>query len=357
MITSDAVAVAGFASLGLVALALLLLVRRYSGRALAIGLAGLFALSTALTWISYAGPAIPEIPLAKREQEKIRELEKRLGALNIDYDQIRADHEAMQARLGKTQRESDQAKAEIERMNAELQAERDTGKRNRDAASARIAELENNIAMLKAIPQQPPPSPLPKDTPNDVENFRRKLAGLDTPSLYYSSRLLDQRTLVAGFTGSWYLIRLKLGGKPLSFGDGRFQLPGAVQELTESALQLNKDLLPIRQAAKSTRLFLRGSADDRPLRGTPKELEVRELKILRPLRDGTYEAESRRLSLPAHVRNPELPNLRADWLRQQIRPLLQSVGSPDMEILDNRPSLNNELTVDLILYVEWTEPQ
>jgi len=104
--------------------------------------------------------------------------------------------------------------------------------------------------------------------------------------------------------------------------------------------------------AKSTRLFLRGSADYRRLLGVPKELEVRELKILPRLLDGTYEAVPRRLSQPARVRNKDLPNLRADWLRQQIRSVLPTVGSADIEILDSRQP-GNERTVDLILYVEW----
>jgi hypothetical protein len=348
MSASNIATTVNFASLGLVALALGLLVRRYSHRALAIGLIGLFALTTSLTWISYAGPAIPEIPPANGEREQIRVLEKRVAALKIENDQIRADHDTMQARLGDAQRDADQAKAEIKRLSAELQAERDTAKRNQEAASARIVELETKIAkleeLLKAIPQQPPPSPQPKGTP------------LDIPSPFYSSERLEQRTLVAGLTGNWYVIRLKLGGKPLSFDDGQYRLPGAVQELTESALQLNKKLLvPIRQVAKSTRLFLRGTADDRPLLGTPKELEVRELKILPRLPDGTYEAAPRRVSLPAHFHNKDLPNLRADWLRQHVRPLLQSVASSDIEILDNRPSPNNERTAELIVFVEWSE--
>ena len=71
--------------------------------------------------------------------------------------------------------------------------------------------------------------------------------------------------------------------------------------------------------------------------------------------DGTYEAAPRRVFLPAHVHNKDLPNLRADWLRQHVRPLLQSVASSDIEILDNRPSPNNERTAELIVFVEWSE--
>jgi len=337
MITFDAATVVAFASLGLVALALLLPMRRYSGRALAIGLVGLFALTTSLTWISYAGPTIPEIPPSDRD-EQIRELEKQVATTKVENDRIRTDRDT-------AQREAAQAKAEAERVNAALQAERDTAKRDREAASAEIVERENKIAKLeerlKANPE--------RDT-----SIRQVLADhLDRPS--YTSDPLEQRTLVAGLTGNWYVIRLKLSGKPLSFGDGQFRLPGAPQELTESALQLHKELLaPIRQVAKSTRLFLRGAADYRQLLGVPKELEVRELKILQRSPDGiTYEAVPQRQSLPAHLRNDDLPNLRADWLRQQIRPLLQSVGSSDIEILDNRRSLNNERTAELIVFVEW----
>jgi hypothetical protein len=49
MTAFNAATIVVFASLGLVALALGLLVRRYSGSALATGLAGLLALTTALT--------------------------------------------------------------------------------------------------------------------------------------------------------------------------------------------------------------------------------------------------------------------------------------------------------------------
>jgi hypothetical protein len=138
--------------------------------------------------------------------------------------------------IGKAQQEAARAKAETEQLRVELQDER-----------AAVGELKKKLFE----PQQPLPSPpRPATTPVDLGNLGRKLASrLDTP--FYTSQPLEERTLVAGLTGSWYVIRPKLRDKPLAFADGQFRLPGAAQELTESVLQLEKDLLaPIRQMAK-----------------------------------------------------------------------------------------------------------
>jgi hypothetical protein len=110
--------------------------------------------------------------------------------------------------------------------------------------------------------------------------------------------------------------------------------------------------LPFGKWRKSTRLFLRGAADYRRLLGAPKEFDARELNILPRLPDGTYGAVPRRLPQPAHVRNVDLPNLRAGWLSWHIRSVLP-LGTADIPILENPPAAGHERTVDLILYVDW----
>jgi len=324
MTASIFVAVVVFAGLGLVALALGLLVRRYSGGALAIGLGGLLTLTTALTWIIYAGP---ETAAPNKELQTAREQMRRLGER----------FENAKAELGKAEQEAAKAIAEADRLRGELQDQR-----------TEVGELKKRLSEA----QQPPLSlPRPETIQIDPE-IRGKLANqLDTP--FYTTQPLEQRTLVSGLTGSWYVIRPKLSGQPLVFADGQFRLPGAVRDLTESALQLEKDLLaPIRQVAKSTRLYVRGAADYRRLLGAPKESDTHELTILARLQDGTYGATPRRLPKPAHIRNKDLPNLRASWLSQQIRSVLP-LGSAEISILENPPATGHERTVDLILYVKW----
>jgi len=351
MTASTIAAVVIFAGLGLVALALGLLVRRYSGHALAIALVGLLALTTASTWIIYSRPDTDirvinnlkvEIAALNKEFQRLREQrqeqENRVAGSQAANDQIRTDRDRAHARLGEVQQEVERSKVVSEQLRVDLQAER-----------AKVAVLERKLFEA----QQPQPRTR-QSAPSgaDPADLRRKLdSRVETP--FYTSQPIEQRTLVAGLTGSWYVIRPKLGGKSFVFADGQFRLPGGAQELTESVLQLRKDVLtPIRQVAKGLRLFLRGAADYRRLLGAPKERDARDLRILPRLSDGTYGAVPRRRPHPAHVRNEDLPNLRADWLSQHIRSVLP-LESADIAILENPPATGQERTVDVILYVEW----
>jgi len=351
MTASTTAAMVVFAGLGLVALAIGLLVRRYSRHALAVGLVGLLALTTASTWIIYARPDTDvrvlnnlqvEIAALNKELQRSRaqrqEQENRVAASQAANDQMRTDRDAAHARLGEAQQEVERAKAVAERLRMDLQEEH-----------TKVAVLEKKLFDAQQ-PQPPMPQPAPSGA--DPGDLRRKLdSHIETP--FYTFQPIEQRTLVVGLTGSWYVIRPKLGGKPFVFADGQFRLPGGVQELTESALQLRKDILaPIRQVAKSSQLFLRGAADYRRLLGAPKEFDARELRILPRLPDGTYGAVPRRQPHTAHVRNEDLPNLRADWVSQHIRSVLP-LGSADIAILENPPATGHERTVDVILYVEW----
>jgi hypothetical protein len=345
-----------FTSLGLVALALVLLVRRYSVSAFVIGLVGLLALTTAATWFASAESGVEpqvldslktELATGKKElqrsHERIQELEKR------ETNQI------ARALAAEAQRNEAQSEAEREKAKAKgaLQAEQ----AEHAKTIAKVAELDAKVTelekkLLRAAPQQRPPSPQEPSSPANPGNPSRKFdSSFDTP--FYTFQPLE-RSLINGLTGSWYVVRLKIGGNPIVFADGKFRIPEAVQQVQDSALQLQKDvLIPIKQTAKSTRLFLRGGADSRRLLGATEEPDAREPGILRRLPDATYEADARCLPKAAHIRNVDLPNLRADWLRQQIRHAVPALGSANIDILENPPSPDHDRTVDLVLYVEW----
>jgi len=77
-----------YESLAVLAFALALIARRYSATALTIGLTGLFALTTVLTWITRAGSAnVQAIDDLKAE---IAAGKKRDEAHRAENDQIRA---------------------------------------------------------------------------------------------------------------------------------------------------------------------------------------------------------------------------------------------------------------------------
>ena len=78
------------------------------------------------------------------------------------------------------------------------------------------------------------------------------------------------------------------------------------------------------------------------------------IRFLARATDGSFTLQGTReqlLLLP--VRNEDLPNLRADWVRQQIRPAMTALHRSDIAILENPPTGDSERTVDLILNVDW----
>jgi hypothetical protein len=364
-----------FASLGLVALALMLLVRRYSATALTIGLAGLLAITTVSTWITYATPEndVQVVDHLKEEianlkaqiaagnkelqssHERTRELEKRVDARQAEIDQVRTDLAATRTQLDDARQDAAKARDETGQLKGSLEAEQ----AKRAELEMKLSELEKKRSELEkklsehvsshSSAPMPPHSLVTTVGPGTV---RRMLADrLDTP--FYTSQPLEQHSLVAGLIGSWYVMRLKRGGKPFVFPDGQFRIPEAVLEVKESALQLQKDVLgPVAQVAKNKRLFLRGGADYRRLVSAPEAPAVHELLILPRLSDDSYGRVPGRVRSTVRVRNRDLPNLRADWLRQNIRRVL-TPGSADIQILQNPPAADQERTVDLILYVEW----
>jgi hypothetical protein len=53
------------------------------------------------------------------------------------------------------------------------------------------------------------------------------------------------------------------------------------------------------------------------------------------------------------AKNEDLPTLRADWLREIVRPVFGDVVSGDIDILENPPQQKHGRTAELVLFVEW----
>jgi hypothetical protein len=351
-----------FASLGLVGLALALLVRRYSAAAFTIGLFGLLALTAASTWITYARPGTDdqaienlksEIVALKTEiRERTRELERLVDARQAEIDKGRTDRDAVRTQLGEVQQDAANARREAKHLNEALQAEQT----QRAEIEKKLSELQEKLSQLEKkvsdhAHQSPTSSPPQAMVPQVDSGTACKMLADDTP--YYTSQPLDRRSLVAGLTGCWYVMRLKLGGKPLVFADAQFRMPEAVRRIKESALQLQSGVLDhVERVAKNTQLFLRGGADYRRIVGPTEIADVHELAVLPRMSDESYGSGPLRIRPAVPIRNQDLPNLRADWLRQTIGAVLAH-GSADIQILQNRPADDQERTVDLILYVDW----
>lgn len=332
-----------FPGLGLVALAMGLLSRRYSVSACAVGLTGLLTLTTASTWISSAGSMMPAVGLDKLRSENEK--------LMSDLDRLNAELRD-ERKLGTTRAaELEETKAEVERLKDKLGDEhsRATGanaraaglgeklseaERGKAAADSKLTLLEDELRRVKRPPAPP-----------DLEAVRDKLAQGD--QRFYATRA--ERELIPGRRGTWYVVRLLQDGREWSFPDRLFVLSDPAKIKTSMA-HLRDDVLdPLSKAGKHWRLFVRGAADARRVAGPV----ARELSYLPPLPDGTHASEPRVKRVIVSVQNEDLPTLRADWLRQIARQALGAIVSRDIHILENPPRQEHGRTAELVLVVEW----
>lgn len=341
-----------FPGIGLVALAIGLLARRYSISALVVGLTGLLTLAATSTWITATGPVTDATQLDR---------------LKLDNDELKAAIARQQADLEETRKRPPET-AEVERLDRELQAEKARrGEAEQSAAAAdrrvaataaRVSELDEKVHDAQAEKAEaegraviledklrgiPPPATTPP--PPDILSIRHKLTEGGLP--HYAAQ--EVRELIPGRMGRWYVVRLLQDGREWNFADRQFVLPDAAG-IKSSASHLRDDiLLPLSQAGLSWRLFVRGVADARRVTGPAS----RELSFLPRLSDRTYSPQpsSKRLTVP--IENDELPTLRAEWLREIVRPVFGAAATSKIEILENPPQPEFGRTAELVLFVEW----
>ena len=314
-----------FPGLALVALAIGLLVRRYSAAALAVGLTGLLTLAIASTWITTAGP----IKEPNERQPPNGDVERMAGELLTEQNK--------RAEALRNAAEADRKAAAAAARGAELDGKVREAIKGQGEAERRAAILEDKLRGAQSAP------PLP--APPDLTNVRRKLIEGDRP--YYSTQ--EERELIPGRRGAWYVIRLLRGGKGWTFDDRQFVIADAI-EIKASAARLRDDILiPLSQGGRHWRLFVRGSADVRRIAGSVG----RELTFLPRLSDGTHSPEPRGKRVTVPVQNEELPTLRADWLREIVKPVLGVVATSEIEVLENPPQPGHGRTAELVLFVEW----
>ena len=331
-----------FPGLGLVAVAIGLLVRRYSVPAFVVGLVGLLTLTTASTWITAAGPMTDTTQLAKLTTDNAK-LKDTIAKQQLELEDAR-----------KRPREPGPEMAEVDRLDRDLRAEqskraetqRNAAELNEKLSEVRIGkvEAEHKAALLEEKLRGVQSTPAPPKPP-DLPSIRRKLTDGNLP--YYATQVAGE--LIPGRKGSWYVVHLLQGGRDWNFADRQFVLPDA-KEIKVSAARLRDDVLrPLSQAGQRWQLFARGVADPRRVFGPVG----RELSYLPRLSDGTYSPEPKGKQVALPVQNEDLPTLRADWLREIVRPVVGDIGAGDIETLENPPQPGHGRTAELVLFVEW----
>lgn len=338
-----------FSGLGLVALALVLMARRYTLPALVIGLSGLLPLTASAAWVVRAWPANN----VQTESDMVEALRREIADLKAQTARKDADLEAERQKGAEAESERQallKRANEQERRATELQ-------RQADDLATQLEPRERESVAVSVKPVEPPrSSPEPTRLREGDAAYMQSLISKRIETPHYSVEPLGQRELVAGLNGHWYVLRLRLNGEPLVFPDRRFRLdPG--DALRKTMEHLVHDILrPVARLADAHRVFVRGGADSRRVSGATEAPGTTELMVLPRSSESTWRDQPEVHRMTGVISNEDLPALRAEWLRSQISPLLPEGPTAVASILANSPGPDQERAAEIMLYIRWRGP-
>jgi hypothetical protein len=233
--------------------------------------------------------------------------------------------------------------------------------------SAGLAERSNTVAgsiqdlhFLRARPAAltlPTPEPaLRLDATRDLLRLRDRLA---TPlkTDHYDVEPYPARELIGGRQGKYYAIDMKNADSGIRyfFEGGKYTLRTGTSEFRGSLNKFVADVLARMEGNVRHDLYVRGSADQKPYEGRMEPgSEYRQVSFLRAIGPDRYAAEKMDAQFERGVvRNTDLPNLRAAFMRDLVAStypiktpiILQGAVTPKTDERDRN--------VELILFVEW----
>ncbi|MFZ4809039.1 MAG: hypothetical protein ACOYLQ_17440 [Hyphomicrobiaceae bacterium] len=354
---ADIAALTLFAGLGLAGIAHAWLARETTRAGFVIGAMGLAATSAAGTWIvsEERTPEPPPPQAVEASPAQLDDLRDRVLTLERSITAKEGALAIAETAAAEARRSREAAGVKIADLEKALLAEKSSAAaRVEEARKAVAAEVERRVAAERATATavlEARPKQAAQESP--AEQLRRKLTNQQT--LSYDIYQLDKREVVTGLTGDWYIIRLKVRGKPIAFADRQFRIAELEPEMQQITRALQTDVLtPLGRHAGKVRLFTRGFADSRRVSGPTDPPGVRSLKVLEKRPDGTYAARPKSQDVPKSISNDDLPNLRAAWVKDQLARHVTNAG--EVLILANSPAPATERTVDVLLYVRWKEP-
>ena len=348
-----------------------------NGRRFLAGTAAMLALLLLGTSYFLIAPAVldTEKDQLRREAADLRRDEARarndLVALGRDHSRLEIAHDdVLKSADAATKRHQSQLGA----IHAELQETRSLltsdargvflSARTGTAGSAgqrydQVVEAARELRNLQPRPvAPPPPSPAQvqrQDQTRDLMQLKDRMgARLSTPS--YDVEVYPDRELIGGRLGRYYVVDLKeaASGVRYYFEGGRYTISRSSAEFRTSLNAFIADVLAKMEGNVRYDLFVRGSADRKPYQGRFEPgFEYRQVRFLRSAGGDRYRTEPGERTIENVVRNEDLPDLRATFIRNlvaesyPVKPPVVLEGSVTPK-LDNR-----DRNVELILFVEW----
>ncbi len=188
------------------------------------------------------------------------------------------------------------------------------------SALAALRHLKPREPFAPAAVQAQPVPTARMDDARDLMQLKDSMSTrLETPS--YDVEVYPDKELIGGRKGKYYVIDLKnaANGIRYYFEGGKYSIPRGDAEFRKSLNTFIADVLSKMEGKVRYDLFVRGSADKKPYTGTfEKGLEYEQLALLKNAGNDRYLNEPQTVRLDRTVRNTDLPNLRAAFMRDVV---------------------------------------
>lgn len=218
----------------------------------------------------------------------------------------------------------------------------------------RVASAIRDLGSIR--PRETQATTRTADQTRELMQLRDRMgARLSTPA--YDVEVYPDKELVGGRVGKYYVVDLKdaANGIRYYFDGGRYTLARGNAEFRASLNSFIGDVLGKMQGNVRYDLFVRGSADRKPYEGRFEPgHEITQIKYLRALGNDKYAKEQAELRLnDGVVRNKDLPNLRAAFLKNLIGEIYPVKPPEILEGTVTPVTSDKDRNAELILFVEW----
>lgn len=222
--------------------------------------------------------------------------------------------------------------------------------RIRDTLGA-LADLQTRAAF---VPEPPQRSQAMDETRALISLKDQMSTRLETKN--YDVELYPERELVGGRQGKYYVIDLKdaANGIRYYFEGGKYSLARGNAEFRSSLNAFIADVLKKIDGKVRYDLFVRGSADAKPYQGRMERgLEYPSIALLRHAGNDRYASQPSELQLASTIKNEDLPNLRAAFMRDVVAENYPVKRPMVLEGAVSAKPNDRDRNVELILFVDW----
>ncbi|MEL6422640.1 MAG: hypothetical protein AAFQ42_09385, partial [Pseudomonadota bacterium] len=226
-------------------------------------------------------------------------------------------------------------------------------RREIDTLGRALAEAQRRPA--RHVAAAPESAAEPGTLSQELRDLRSTMTyGLETDD--YEVEVLPDNEVIRGQRGKYYVVDLKDAAQGI-----KFRFPGGKYTLARSDAAFRKalnsfvgDIAKKLEGGVRFGFFVRGSADSVPFRGRQlDDYRYEEVRYLKSVGDGRYRLGAETRQIETAIRNPDLPFLRARFLKDVVAQTYPVSAPVVLEGYITDRADQEDRNVELILYVDW----